>query len=266
MSVWKACADFIASHGAGAVVSIVAVQGSAPREVGAAMVVRADGAFFGTIGGGALEWRMLEKARSLLASDRRSQEIDQSLGPDLGQCCGGRVKVSIEVFRARDAALIAERQTQEHAHFTSLLLFGAGHVGRALVLALAPLPFHVRWIDNRDTAFPSHVPAHVTCELRQDIDTVLAEAADHSLVMIMTHDHARDLALVAAALRQGPRLPFVGLIGSESKRARFIKRLHASGLASEDIARLTCPVGLPVLQGKAPAVIAAGITVQLLIE
>jgi xanthine dehydrogenase accessory factor len=141
-------------------------------------------------------------------------------------------------------------------------VFGAGHVGRALVLALAPLPFAVRWIDSRDDAFPAHIPANVTPVRSSDPEAEVARLPADSLVLVMTHEHSLDLAITAAALSRGFR--HVGLIGSGTKRARFEKRFRELGIAEERIRALVCPIGVPGVTGKEPAVIAASVVAQLL--
>jgi len=147
---------------------------------------------------------------------------------------------------------------------TSLLLFGAGHVGRALVLALAPLPFTVRWIDPRRDMFPAVMPANVT-PIASATPVEEIDAADKdAFVLIMTHSHALDFDIVTRALAAG-RFPYVGLIGSATKRARFEHRLADLGLSQEKIARLVCPIGIDAIEGKLPAVIAASTVAQLLI-
>ena len=300
MRVWRQLSEFIARHGAAALISVHEVKGSAPREVGAHMVVRPDGAFHGTIGGGQLEFLMLDIAREMLKQGRGPARIvDQALGPDLGQCCGGRVKILIETFDRRDlddiAPLVAAedkgglfdvecrmeagrvrrelgsqadtgpstewRETHGEDR-TPVLLFGAGHVGRALVLALAPLPFAVRWLDDREDAFPSHVPANVSAVRMKSPEAEIAEARPESFILVMTHDHPLDMAITAAALRRG--FPYVGLIGSATKRARFEKRFRELGLSQERIASLVCPIGIPGITDKDPAAIAASVAAQLL--
>ena len=300
MRVWRQLADFIARHGGAALISVHDVKGSAPREVGAHMVVRPDGAFHGTIGGGQLEFLILDIAREMLRHGRGPARIvDQALGPDLGQCCGGRVKILVEIFDRRDlddiAHLVAvegkgglfdvecrmedgrvRRELASEADVapgsqwrethgedrTPVLLFGAGHVGRALVLALAPLPFSVRWLDDRDDAFPSHVPANASAVRMRDPEAEIAEAKPESLILVMTHDHPLDMAITAAALRRG--FPYVGLIGSATKRARFEKRFRELGLPRDRIASLVCPIGIAGISDKDPAAIAASVTAQLL--
>ncbi len=259
-------AGVVARDGAATLVTVADTRGSAPREAGAMMAVLADGSYFGTIGGGALEHEAQLLARQLAArGEAVTRRIDRALGPDLGQCCGGRVLLELRVFARADVDEL-ERLAGEAARRDSrqrLLLFGAGHVGRALSLALAPLPFRITWIDGRDAAFPAQVPANAATLKSPDPPAAIARAEPGSFVLVLTHDHALDLAITAAALAR-PDLPFVGLIGSATKRARFERRLRELGLDDARIARLICPIGLPGIHGKEPAVIAASVTAQLL--
>ncbi len=244
-------------------IRIAAAKGSTPREEGASMIVFRDGSFTGTIGGGTLEWLALAEAQKMFAADRDHLRIEKSLGPDLGQCCGGRVTLAFRRFAAqqRDELLQALLRSNSAA---KLLLFGAGHVGRALALALAPLPLSLDWIDPRPDAFPSHVPPNARLRTGDPL-AALADAPEGSLIAVMTHSHALDLAIVSAALPD-PRFAFVGLIGSDTKRARFVSQMRQAGLAEAAIARLACPIGMKEIGGKEPAVIAAGIAAQLLLE
>jgi xanthine dehydrogenase accessory factor len=296
---WRQLADILSAHKAAAMIGVHEVKGSAPREAGARMVVRPDGAFHGSIGGGQLELKMLGIAREMLGSGRaEARLIDQALGPDLGQCCGGRVKILVETFDTRDLAPVKRlaaledkgvfvlecrladgrvareiassvgddtwtqwRETYGEVR-TPVLLFGAGHVGRALVLALAPLPFAIRWFDSRPDAFPPHIPRNAETVLLKDPEAEIAAAAPDSYVLVMTHDHPLDLAITAAAL--GRDFPYVGLIGSASKRARFEKRFREVGIGGERIAALVCPIGVSGIADKDPAIIAASVAAQLL--
>jgi xanthine dehydrogenase accessory factor len=155
---------------------------------------------------------------------------------------------------------------------TPLYLFGAGHVGRSLALALAPLPFAVTWCDPRPDAFPPHIPANVTLRNDADVAGVLARAPRDAFIVVMTHSHPLDLDIVARALRPpigyqvaAAPFPYVGLIGSDTKRARFVSMLRKLDIANDDIDRLICPIGLAGITDKAPAAIAASIAAQLLI-
>ncbi|TVR10032.1 MAG: xanthine dehydrogenase accessory protein XdhC [Salinarimonadaceae bacterium] len=147
---------------------------------------------------------------------------------------------------------------------TRLLLFGAGHVGRALVLALAPLPFRVSWFDGRENAFPAHVPGNCEAIPTRDPEAALASAAPGAFVLVMTHSHPLDLALSAAALARADLL-YVGLIGSTTKRARFEARYRELGIPEDRIAALACPIGVAGVADKHPAVIAAATAAELLI-
>jgi xanthine dehydrogenase accessory factor len=308
MPVWVRLLEAIDRHGGAAMVTLAAAKGSSPREPGARMIVNPDGTFAGTIGGGALEWQAIALAQGALGkvSGPKAEIRRFSLGPELGQCCGGQVDLLVEAFSAADrdaVAALAIRETAgafaTTATVTSngvvrritdnamapgtasyangvlsegfgdarrqLILFGAGHVGRALVLALAPLPFAVTWVDPRPDAFPTYVPANVTLRRLDDPAGALADVAAGAFVLVMTHSHPLDLALVDAALRDD-RFGYVGLIGSATKRARFEKRLRETGIPADRIAALVCPIGVGGIDSKVPAVIAAATVAELLVR
>jgi xanthine dehydrogenase accessory factor len=130
------------------------------------------------------------------------------------------------------------------------------------VLALAPLPFAIRWLDDREDAFPTHLPSNASAIRMLDPEAEIAEAKPDSLILVMTHDHPLDMAITAAALKRG--FPYVGLIGSATKRARFEKRFRELGLGGDRIASLVCPIGISGIADKDPAIIAASVTAQLL--
>ena len=166
-----------------------------------------------------------------------------------------------------DVAPAASAKAPFAEHFgevtTPVLLFGAGHVGRAVVLALAPLPFTVRWIDSRPDQFPQYVPQNVVTVRTEAVDRELAEAPRDALVIVMTHSHPLDFDITVAALRRRT-FDFVGLIGSETKRARFVSFARQMGVTQRDIERLVCPIGIAEIKGKEPPVIAAALAAQLL--
>lgn len=146
-----------------------------------------------------------------------------------------------------------------------VLIFGAGHVGRSLVLALAPLPFAVRWIDERAEMFPAAVPANIECVVDPDPARIARAARPGSFILIMTHDHGMDLDILHAAL-ETEDLGYVGLIGSATKRARFESRLTALGMDSQKSSEFRCPIGLAGIRSKEPALIAASVAAELLVE
>lgn len=256
-------------------VTVAAARGSVPREAGTRMMVGSD-EVLGTIGGGHLEMVAIEEARTRLVNGLASglgnaiangpekggaaHERHLLLGPTLGQCCGGAVTLRFEPLS--DDALTAWPEAPLRFH---LQLYGAGHVGRAIVRVLEGITdCRVQWIDERDNGFPREpsVP-HVE---RVCVDSVEAEvdaAPPNAHYLVMTHSHDLDLRISEAILRRGD-FAFFGLIGSATKRARFIHRLAARGIAFERIERMTCPIGLPGIDGKEPEVIAIAVAAQLL--
>lgn len=246
-------------------VTVRASRGSVPREAGTWMAVFRNDTI-DTIGGGHLEWDAMRRAREMLAR-RAVQPSVQSvtLGPSLGQCCGGALELSYQPVGAADAPSLRERLGTA---LRPVALFGGGHVGRALVRALAPLPFAITWIDSRDEAFPDPLPEGVAAEHSDPVQAAVPALASGSLVLVMSFSHAEDLDIVAACLRrlrERDDLGFVGLIGSRTKWATFRHRLTERGFSEEELARVTCPIGLPGIIGKAPAVIAAAVVAQLLL-
>ncbi|MCA3562294.1 MAG: xanthine dehydrogenase accessory protein XdhC [Aestuariivirga sp.] len=279
MKVWSLIARLLETEGTCALVSVTRAEGSVPREEGARMVVTAHG-FHGTIGGGTLEWKALAQAQRLLGSPRQVKMLTLSLGPDLGQCCGGRVTLAIESF---DAAALPEARTlaarEAEGSFTlnnrlpgvteifgerrrAVLVFGAGHVGRALILSLASLPFDVTWVDPRPEAFPGAMPQNVTCFSGDPLEAVAA-APEGALAFIMSHSHALDLQIADAALRN-MAIARVGVIGSATKRARFERRLTQAGVDKSRVAAMICPIGIGGIRSKLPAAIAVAVAAQLI--
>ena len=262
MNRWATLAKAVTRHSPCALVTVVGVKGSVPRELDAWMIVTPDG-FHGTIGGGTLEWKAMAEAQAMLAKGETKRITDYVLGPDLGQCCGGRMQIAIEVFDRMALQEIDAKARNETEVRHPIYLFGAGHVGRALVLAMAPLPFDVTWIDPRPNAFPPVVPQNVLMIQPDDVPSTLANAPGGTLVFVMSHSHALDLAIVDASLRS-ENVAHTGLIGSATKRARFEKRLSESGVNPQRIADLICPIGIAGISSKHPAAIAAAVAAQIL--
>ncbi len=312
MSEWIAQALAAVRRGeALAMTSIVGAQGSTPRELGARMLVW-DDRFTGTIGGGSLERQALDQARKLLTQDARRHALqDYPLGPLLGQCCGGRVRLLVERI---DAASLAWLEDAAHACETrqafrlqadieggdlersvqpaagedpadnsprtpipqvrrlsellqparpKLVIFGAGHVGQAVARAFAPLPFDLEWLASREDLRPEAGGTHAEILSEDDLEACIEAAPPGALIAIFTHSHDLDYRLTRAALAKGD-FGYLGLIGSRTKRARFDSRLKADGIGDAQLARLTCPIGIPMLRSKAPAVIAVALAAELL--
>ncbi|MFM2389249.1 MAG: xanthine dehydrogenase accessory protein XdhC [Pseudomonadota bacterium] len=291
-----ALASAIAAHGPVARVVIAAHDGSSPREVGAAMLVWATGQD-STIGGGALEWEALAQARAMLAGGAGGPRLDrQALGPKLGQCCGGAVTVLTEVYSAEPEGPVVARSVDGRAMPLAVKrmlarargegvmpspvlvqgwfvepvaqpqrhvwVWGAGHVGRAVVAVLAPLPgVAVTWVDVDATRFPDVVPDGVRIIAHGDVAGAVADAPSTAEHLVMTFSHALDLDLCHRLLGHGFRR--LGLIGSATKWARFRSRLAALGHAPLAIAQIDCPIGNPAL-GKHPQAIAIGVAAGFL--
>lgn len=243
------------------VVHISAHRGSVPRETGTCMLVAAD-TVVGSIGGGHLELQAIAQARQMLQDGAAAAQVRHvALGPSLGQCCGGTLDLRFVPLAQEDPALWPAPPPRFH-----LELYGAGHVGRAIVRLLEELPCTVRWIDEREAEFPATpLPAHIERVCAEPVQAEVALAPPGAQVLVLTHSHALDLALAEALLRRGDFASF-GLIGSATKRVRFERRLAERGLAPEAIARMACPIGLPGLRGKEPAVIAVAVVAQLLLN
>jgi xanthine dehydrogenase accessory factor len=261
MNRWAKLAAAVKKNGSCVLVSIVATKGSTPRDIDAWMIVTENG-FHGSIGGGTVEWRVMAEAQAMLQSGLKKRTRDYVLGPDLGQCCGGRMQVEMEAYTVDELPSIEMRANETAPRQRPIYIFGAGHVGRALVLALAPLPYAVKWVDPRPEAFPGAVPANVTLLNLADPVSIMNDVEDNSFVYVMTHSHALDFEIVDAALRK-PHL-HVGVIGSGSKRARFEKRLQDACIIRDRIAQLICPIGVTGITSKHPAAIAASVVAQIL--
>ncbi|MBM6550947.1 xanthine dehydrogenase accessory protein XdhC [Marinomonas ostreistagni] len=229
-------------------VTVIGTRGSSPRENGSKMVVTAD-ASFDTIGGGHLEYKAIAQARELLLTEYDCQHIESyPLGATLGQCCGGKVLVLFEYFAKRGL---------------DVWLFGAGHVAKAMMPLLAELPLRVHWVDSRLEQFPEAIPDNVEQCLSDDPVGELSRAKPGSYMLVLTHNHQLDYELTEAALKRDD-LSFVGVIGSDTKALRFRQRLTHRQFQAEQIARLTCPVGLEQVPGKRPMEVAVSIVGQLI--
>ncbi len=243
------------------VVSVGATQGSVPRETGTRLLVAAD-EVLGTIGGGHLELQAIADARALLSRGASAAAFEQriALGPSLGQCCGGALTLH---FTPLAQAMPAAWQAEPPRFF--LQLYGAGHVGRAIVRLLADLPCRVQWVDERESEFPpGPLPPHIEKVCVEPVQAEVSAAPPAAFFLVLTHSHALDLALAEAILARGDAAWF-GLIGSKTKRARFEHRLLARGFATEAVQGMVCPIGLPGLAGKQPEVLAVSVVAQLLL-
>jgi xanthine dehydrogenase accessory factor len=229
-------------------VTIIDERGSTPRNAGSKMVVCAT-QLFDTIGGGHLEFKAMQIAREMLAEGSQHTRLERfSLGASLGQCCGG---VNVLLF---------EPMGQPQAE---IAVFGAGHVGRALVPLLASLPCRVRWIDAREQEFPAQIPEGVTRIINDEPVDEVDDLPAGSYCIVMTHDHQLDLELTAAILKRND-FTYFGLIGSRTKRVKFEHRLRERGFDPAVLQRMRCPMGLAEVKGKLPIEIAVSIAAEVI--
>ncbi|MDN2711554.1 xanthine dehydrogenase accessory protein XdhC [Janthinobacterium sp. SUN118] len=307
---------------ASVLVTVALVEGSGPREAGAKMRVTTGGQI-DTIGGGHLELRAVEIAKTMLVTGDTHARLERfALGPSLGQCCGGVVYLAFEAVDASLGAVLSalrERRQQDSWRLTALdgapasalfdamgrliagtgeqapstfarergthvaqdgsgrrwlvdpclaprahlTLFGAGHVGAAIVRALADLPCNITWVDEREDMFPAYMPDNVRIAATDTPEEFVAMAPPGGSFLVMTHSHALDQRLTEAIMARDDAGWF-GLIGSQTKRKQFEHRLQARGVPDERIAAMVCPIGMPGIRNKAPAVIAASVACQLL--
>jgi xanthine dehydrogenase accessory factor len=234
------------------VATIVGVIGSTPRNSGTKMVISNEDVF-DTIGGGHLEHKVIKHAHLLLNSGEACQQLEHfQLGAQLGQCCGGDASVLFECFSASGA---------------NIMLFGAGHVGKALIPILAGLPCSITWVDNRAEQFPDDIENHsnVTAVISDDPAEEVATMPANSYYIVMTHNHQLDFVISHNILKRAD-FAYLGLIASDTKWRRFQQRFQHRDIEKSLVEKMNCPIGLSQVQGKLPmevAVSAAGEIIQL---
>lgn len=229
-------------------VTMAEIKGSAPRESGTKLVVTRGGQI-GSIGGGHLELKATDLARKMLAENAAAARLESfALGPALGQCCGGKVTLLLEPFAPPDFVVA---------------LFGAGHVGKAIVQTLADGPAQILWIDARAEQFPREIPSNVTRILSDHPEDEVKDVPPGAYALVMTHSHDLDLAVVERLLKRGD-CRYVGVIGSASKRRNFESRLARKGFDGTAIQKMRCPIGISGIEGKHPREIAIAVAAELL--
>ena len=328
MSLYQQIFDMVSGVDRFVMVTVIEVTGSAPREVGARMVVTEESSK-GSIGGGNLEFHAIRSARDLLSD--KSEFLRKTeffgLGVMMQQCCGGAVQLMYEKFSGGQARQLIKEFGAKHAEYprllispvsddrpafvasgksdishtsghlwnrvqemvaddensnrifadgsqqwfvtrldefpTRIVLFGAGHVGKALVKLLQDLPFQVDWVDQRPEMFPSEIPANTRTISSADPVQLIEQQLPGVFFVVMTHDHGLDYKLCLRILKR-QSFGWLGLIGSATKRKRFEQRLIKDGIDPFRLKRLVCPIGISGIRGKTPAVIAMSTAAQLL--
>ena len=294
--------DYIAVGHSLVMITVVNVEGSAPRESSCRMFVMTD-QIVETIGGGNLEHEAINLARSMLASKNENNYRLElyGLGPALQQCCGGAVTLAFEKITAvpdwlaalegnakTDEILVTEYGDTKAERFITtyeslnvddqldnvlierlqplmpeVVVFGGGHVGNALVDALSRLPFKVNWVDERDDLFANQPGSNVKIYTGKSALDFIDILPDNALNIVMTHSHELDEEICYQYLQQ-KQFRFLGLIGSRTKRARFLHRLRDRGINQTQLANLTCPIGVSEVTGSSPPEIAIAVCAQLL--
>ena len=260
----RAALGWLAECRPAVIVEVREARGSVPREAGTRMVVSA-GATIGTVGGGHLELKAIAHAREMLGTVEFEPHTEHfALGPALGQCCGGAVTLA---YQALDAQALARWPVS--VPLFHLQLYGAGHVGRAIATLLATLDVVVDWIDEREEEFPAATdfgapwPEHIRRVCVDAVDAEVRLAPAGAFYLVLTHDHDLDLRIGEAILKRAD-FGFFGLIGSKTKRQRFVHRFEQRGIDVDAIARMTCPIGVAGVAGKEPEAIALAVAAQLL--
>lgn len=247
--------DFLRREPDCVLVEVTGAAGSTPRDTDAFMLVAAEG-LFGTVGGGQLEYMAIDHARRALRQGVAAEAMTVPLGPEIGQCCGGRVGLSFTAVEADVAAFLVARSDREMTERPHVYVFGAGHVGDALALALSLVPVRTVLVDTREQELSAaNVTGVETC-LTAMPEAVVRDAPPGSAFVILTHDHALDFLIAAEALRREDAA-YVGMIGSKTKRATFRNWLSREIGRPELFGRLICPIGGTAVKDKRPAVIAA---------
>jgi xanthine dehydrogenase accessory factor len=237
-----------------ALVTVLSAKGSTPREAGAFMLVSGT-AIYETIGGGQLEYMAIDKARAMLRGGVRADVLEIGLGPEIGQCCGGRVTLDLRRIDEALALEIIAAETRKFEARPHVYVFGAGHVGNALCRALALLPVRTILVDSRRAELDA-TPGDAEKRIAAMPESLVAEAPSGSAFLVLTHDHALDFLILKEALARSDAA-YIGMIGSKSKCATFSHWFKREGGDEAALARLVCPMGGSAVRDKRPEVIAA---------
>lgn len=251
MTSWHDISRILESGSDLVVVTVAVTRGSVPGETGAKMIVTRDGVPHGTVGGGRIEARTLNEAAEMLESPSATTRlVTWNLQKDIGMTCGGEMTLLFEHLAAKPP--------------WHLVLFGAGHVVQALVPVLLPLACRIDVIDTR-VDWLERLPRaeNLTFHRVDAFEDGVSRVTAGSFVLSITQGHATDVPVLREVLGRFPEVPFLGAIGSASKRAALLRDLRAAGIAESLLEKITCPLGLQI-GGNDPHEIAISIAAQLL--
>ena len=243
---------------------IINTKGSVPRNENVKMAISSFEEY-GTIGGGELEFQIIKKSRDLLNNNKKNKNIvDLPLGPALGQCCGGYVKIQLIKYKNGNI-LIKENDLINEIieNNLNLYIFGAGHVSKALISKIEGVGFNVFVVDSRENFISKIKQSHVVPIFSKDNNIIIKNAPSNAYYLIMTHSHKIDLDICSLILNKN-NFSFIGLIGSKTKKNRFSKRLADYGFSKNLIEKIECPIGIENIKGKEPDIIAISIIARLL--
>jgi len=251
MNSWQDIARFMETGTDVIVVTVAAARGSVPGEAGAKMLVTRDGLQGGTVGGGRIEARAIAEAEKLLDSSEESTRlVCWNLQRDIGMTCGGEMTLLFERVAAKPP--------------WHLIIFGAGHVVQALVPVLLPLSCRIDVIDTRaDWLVRLSAAKNLTTHHVASFEDGVGLVNGQSFVLSITKGHASDVPVLRDVLTRYPTIPFLGVIGSASKRAALLRDLREAGVGDDLLEKITCPLGLSI-GGNDPHEIAISIVAQLL--
>jgi len=240
--------------------SIVRTIGSSPRNSDTEMFI-SESDTLGTIGGGQLEYLVINHSKKMIAENIKKDILKISLGPEIGQCCGGKVEVSLLEMYEKDKCLALNRFNKKDKNLPHVYVMGAGHVGRALALQLQHLPVRCVLIDSRVDEL-AKCSADVETRLSAIPEEDIKSAPRGSAYVILTHDHALDFILCGAALDRHDA-KYVGMIGSKTKRVKF-KKWYQVNYDNNLIRDFTCPIGNVKNQDKRPSIIASFVAAEVI--
>ena len=240
-------------------VKIINVKGSSPNKINDFMLV-APKEIFGTIGGGNLEYLVIEESKLMLKNKSKRKKLNIPLGPGIGQCCGGYVEIILTLHKDTDAAMKDEKVNDSFKE--DLYIFGAGHIGQALIETIGNLNFTTYLIDSREEYLKMSVNKDVNYLLSKEPWKVVNKLKDNAYYVVLTHSHEYDLKILNEILTK--KFTFVGLIGSTTKKNRFFKRLTENGHDKNIIKKIECPIGVDIGNSKDPNEIAFSIITRLI--
>ena len=238
---------------------IINVKGSSPNKIDDIILISND-TIFGTIGGGNLEYLVVKEAKRLIDNKINKKSLNIPLGPGIGQCCGGYVQIKLSLHNNSSDALKNEKLYDDAN--TNLYIFGAGHIGQAIIKKLENINFNTFLIDSREDFLKMKNINNINYLLSKKPWEIVHRLKDNSCFVVLTHSHDYDLKILNEVLKKN--FTFLGLIGSKTKKNRFFKRLIDNGHNKSLVEKIECPIGINIGNSKEPDEIAFSIITRLI--